>query len=587
MNAELRQCISVSTPYSLKSLWYAVELWIAKPHLVNRRLCGTESFFSGNVEDALQYAREDFRLQELEASLCNLRSTALLKLRNLIPRTKVFHEVIEAVLVDEYNHCATFIPLASHNVHVDKTDNQNYAESQINLPRTKTPSMESAYRIAIKSLDDNEGCVIRVEVLSDEQTSSPSQDWLKQSLLPKLVGWSKNYHPEKNKTLPMKRVLRLVPVKKYAEIVKRLKLNYGQQIVREWSESTDPHKFVSEDIGIAAYLMTLWEDEQERTGCQKQSFVDLGCGNGLLVHLLSCEGYPGVGIDVRERKIWAKYGADTKLVQRTFDPSTETLSNVNWIIGNHSDELTPWIPYITARSSYTAKFFLLPCCSFDFNHKFNKPGNESEYQAYFKYLRFICSTLGFVTAEDTLRIPSTKRKCFIGCQRSYPAEEHEAKESQRVAFLNSRLQTGRPNFVVCSGHSPIRNCTTLPPSMRNSVISVIVKKLLSTDNKIPVPSTDFWNAGGLLPLRDVIRLLDEDTVSSMKNQCGGLQTFIRNNQHIFEVHNAEVKLRNYADPHKRSKKLKMAAKTKPCWFVANHPDGCPLDSNSCSYIHPD
>ena len=36
-----------------------------------------------------------------------------------------------------------------------------------------------------------------------------------------------------------------------------------------------------------------------------KGFVDLGCGNGLLVYLLTKEGIPnGVGLDIRKRKIW-------------------------------------------------------------------------------------------------------------------------------------------------------------------------------------------------------------------------------------------------------------------------------------------
>lgn len=46
-----------------------------------------------------------------------------------------------------------------------------------------------------------------------------------------------------------------------------------------------------EDIGIASYLLTLWEEERSRSGEErKQTFVDLGCGNGLLVYLLTMEG---------------------------------------------------------------------------------------------------------------------------------------------------------------------------------------------------------------------------------------------------------------------------------------------------------
>lgn len=37
------------------------------------------------------------------------------------------------------------------------------------------------------------------------------------------------------------------------------------------------------------------------------NFVDLGCGNGLLVHILTEEGHKGRGIDIRPRKIWDLY----------------------------------------------------------------------------------------------------------------------------------------------------------------------------------------------------------------------------------------------------------------------------------------
>ena len=38
-------------------------------------------------------------------------------------------------------------------------------------------------------------------------------------------------------------------------------------------------------------LKLLWEDDRKKKGLtKKQSFVDLGCGNGLLVHILASEG---------------------------------------------------------------------------------------------------------------------------------------------------------------------------------------------------------------------------------------------------------------------------------------------------------
>lgn len=77
---------------------------------------------------------------------------------------------------------------------------------------------------------------------------------------------------------------------------------------RNWTEKTDPVKFVFEDIAIASWLISLWELERiEQKSSKLQSFIDLGCGNGLLTFLLSSEGYTGFGIDLRKRKIWDKF----------------------------------------------------------------------------------------------------------------------------------------------------------------------------------------------------------------------------------------------------------------------------------------
>lgn len=66
-----------------------------------------------------------------------------------------------------------------------------------------------------------------------------------------------------------------------------------------------------EDVAIATYLLLLWEDEDDAP--RKKTFVDLGCGNGLLVYILTKEGHQGVGIDVRKRQIWDMYPDDVQL----------------------------------------------------------------------------------------------------------------------------------------------------------------------------------------------------------------------------------------------------------------------------------
>ena len=62
------------------------------------------------------------------------------------------------------------------------------------------------------------------------------------------------------------------------------------------------------------------------------------------------------------------------LVEEAVKPENH-FENVDWILGNHTDELTPWIPVIAARSK--ANFWLLPCCFFDFFSKWNNDGKSS------------------------------------------------------------------------------------------------------------------------------------------------------------------------------------------------------------------
>lgn len=66
------------------------------------------------------------------------------------------------------------------------------------------------------------------------------------------------------------------------------------------------------------------------------------------------EFYPaqhqGKGVDLRERKIWRYYGGRADLEVRSLTPSDVTVfPEFDWLIGNHSDELTPWIPLMAAR----------------------------------------------------------------------------------------------------------------------------------------------------------------------------------------------------------------------------------------------
>src|SRR5712672_2303642 len=106
------------------------------------------------------------------------------------------------------------------------------------------------------------------------------------------------------------------------------------------------------DIGIATFLMLLWKDTYGPETIPPYSapvpapnppeapappdalpwrcwprppcgFIDLGCGNGLLTHILISEGYAGYAFDLRARTSWTHYPQATQshLLVRALDPT--------------------------------------------------------------------------------------------------------------------------------------------------------------------------------------------------------------------------------------------------------------------------
>jgi tRNASer (uridine44-2'-O)-methyltransferase len=249
--------------------------------------------------------------------------------------------------------------------------------------------------------------------------------------------------------------------------------------VSTWQESTDAQKHVFEDIGIATFLMLLWkhhyplrvetlqicDDNQPWHSWPRppQGFRDLGCGNGLLVHILISNGYDGLGIDVRERKSWSHYPAATRerLHVYSLDPTgyldPEILPSGAFMIGNHADELTPWLPIISILT--TSDFLSIPCCAWDLDRKFERrkvvsmspedkeleerlavgssvEGQKSAYAGYVLWLAQQAREYEFRVQSEALRIPSTRNWALIGWnQLSQLTEGQAGRAMDRVNAL--------------------------------------------------------------------------------------------------------------------------------------------------------
>lgn len=285
-------------------------------------------------------------------------------------------------------------------------------------------------------------------------------------------------------------------------------------------------------------------------------------------------------------------------------PSASSLfPEADWLIGNHSDELTPWIPVIAARSSYRCRFFLLPCCAYEFDGRKYQRDNadNSQYFEYMNYVKKICEECGFETDMDKLRIPSTKRICLIGRGRTYPEENTEVREAAIRSLIEARCceHSGEKNSdnSWSVGFKPrevlerVRNCTKLDRGLISEVISLVAENLLNKRRLIEVQGSDEkWNAGGQLELSEIAALLPQDTLKEMKSECGGLQTLLRNNGEVFQVVEGKVQFRvpgsvTVATRKKKQSNKKLTIKSKPCWFYLNHPNGCPLNDETCNYKH--
>ncbi|KAF9359901.1 tRNA methyltransferase 44 [Mortierella sp. AD094] len=245
-------------------------------------------------------------------------------------------------------------------------------------------------------------------LVGDEGEFTDKMQYAFKELFKKLYKWGVNTTKGFTKSRVQHDVM--VPKELYLATYARLKDKHAQRWVQSWPEKTDPRKFVFEDVAIASWLVALWELERTRnresSGGQqtkKQTFVDLGCGNGLLTHILNQEGHEGKGIDIVSRKVWEVYGSTTRLEAQTIIPNETTFDSVDWIIGNHADELAPWIPIIAMRSK--------PLTS---RYQFPKGAPEGKYKAYQDYICSVINTCGYSLETEILRIPSTKNVALVG-----------------------------------------------------------------------------------------------------------------------------------------------------------------------------
>lgn len=206
----------------------------------------------------------------------------------------------------------------------------------------------------------------------------------------------------------------VVPQQVFQDTYAMLKKKYARELITSWVETTDPTKHVFEDLGIAAFLIELWRGMYQSTNGQDDApdkdttiqagkrpfpgFVDIGCGNGVLVNILLREGYQGWGFDARKRKTWSTFSpeiqdqvSESVLVPSVLAPDLQrgdpqlashhngVFPEGTFIISNHADELTPWTPLLAYINK--SNWIAIPCCSHDLTGaRFRAPERTRRFQ---------------------------------------------------------------------------------------------------------------------------------------------------------------------------------------------------------------
>ncbi|XP_072943695.1 probable tRNA (uracil-O(2)-)-methyltransferase [Epargyreus clarus] len=575
--------IAATTLITPDLFWHVINILITKPHVVNKRLWGCkilgrfmcasnkawESLLPVKFEDTVNidvFLQELSRCMESELVPHDNSGETELVLTELLPKNYGDKHAFQLVYLQKLESTATFYDVSPSG------------HCQYLCP-------DFSYRFYL------ENNVIKLSC-DDDNKESKCYPWLLTTVLPQVNKWSQEITSTQQSVT---KSLALVPHDQYYIKYNVLKEKYGKELVKIWPECTDPSKFVYEDIAIATYLLLLWGSNDECAEVTSQKFVDMGCGNGLLVYILTMEGHNGYGIDVRKRKIWDMYPKNVQLLEKTITPSNiNTFSDIDWVIGNHSDELTPWIPVIAAKSSFKCKFFLLPCCAYNFDgSKYQRiNSSKTQYTEYLEYIQKLSEDCGFHTYTDRLKIPSTKRICFVGNKRKHKQEEFN-KYCESIDILIQSSDNGKAaatdNFKAREPTEKVRNCTRVDKNVIESIVSCVAKYILE-GCQLDSPN---WSTGKTIDISEVVSLLSSNTLKVLKSECGGLQTLLKNNNHIFKVRNGQIQFQyprsveeiNRSIMNNKKIKSSIKIKVKECWFYKNHPQGCPLSDVDCSFVH--
>ena len=136
-----------------------------------------------------------------------------------------------------------------------------------------------------------------------------------------------------------------------------------------------------------------------------------------------------------------------------------------FLIGNHADELTPWVP-VLATLCEASGYLSIPCCPWGFDGRFQRSGDArfgkmeesfverlqlggdgnhgSSYSQYRIWLACVSAECGWAVESETLRIGSTRNWALVGRTRTGGEDAAGAAAIMRDVRHRGLFRTRRP-----------------------------------------------------------------------------------------------------------------------------------------------
>ena len=131
--------------------------------------------------------------------------------------------------------------------------------------------------------------------------------------------------------------------------------------------------------------------------------------------------------------------------------------------------------------------------------------------------------MSFSTDWDAMRIPSTKRICFVGkLDANNPAKISDENNPAKVydEFL-AKKSTFVPRDI--EAEMKPRNCKNVDISTKLKMLKTIVDFI------------EGKGQGNASKIEEIAKLFTKEELKQLKSECGGIQTLMKNNKQLFVV----------------------------------------------------